>query len=383
MKTPVLQRRTLALLAVLVPLLILFVFVAIRSGPLAPVAVTLTTVEEKVLAPALFGIGTVEARYTYRIGPTMAGRLMRLDVQVGDRVAAGRVLGEMEPVDLDERIRAQEAALERARAQLVEAETREGHARREANRYELLLQVKSVSEELAAARRHELRLAEAGRAAARQEVVRLAAEQQALAAQRRDLRLLAPVDCLVAARESEPGSTVVAGQTVVECIDPASLWVNVRFDQIQARGLAPDRAAEIILRSRPDEVLVGRLLRVEPLADAVTEEMLAKVVFADLPDPLPPLGELAEVTVTLPDLPAAPVIPNAAVQSEAGRRGVWKVTDDALRFTPVTLGMTDLDGRVQVLDGLAAGDQVVLYSERALSSRSRIRVVEHLVGAGR
>ena len=45
MKLPSLQRRTLALIAVIVPLLLLFVYVALRSGPLAPVAVTLTTVQ--------------------------------------------------------------------------------------------------------------------------------------------------------------------------------------------------------------------------------------------------------------------------------------------------------------------------------------------------
>jgi len=36
--------------------------------------VTVTTAESRSIAPALFGIGTVEARYTYRIGPTIAGR---------------------------------------------------------------------------------------------------------------------------------------------------------------------------------------------------------------------------------------------------------------------------------------------------------------------
>ena len=61
-------------------------------------------------------VGTVEARYTYRIGPTAAGRLKQLAVEVGDVVQAGNLLGEMDPVDLDERIRAQSAAIKRAEA---------------------------------------------------------------------------------------------------------------------------------------------------------------------------------------------------------------------------------------------------------------------------
>ena len=56
------SRRVWMLLAVLVPLAVLLVWVAIRSGPLAPVEVTAVQVEERAIEPALFGIGTVEAR---------------------------------------------------------------------------------------------------------------------------------------------------------------------------------------------------------------------------------------------------------------------------------------------------------------------------------
>ena len=107
MKKLPLQGRTLALLAVIIPLLVLFIYVGLRSGPLAPVAVTVASVESRAITPALFGIGTVEARYTYKIGPTFAGRVKRLEVHVGDQVKAGQVLGEMEPVDLDDRVRSQ------------------------------------------------------------------------------------------------------------------------------------------------------------------------------------------------------------------------------------------------------------------------------------
>lgn len=58
--------------------------------------------------------------------------------------------------------------------------------------------------------------------------------------------------------------------------------------------------------------MAGHVLRIEPRADAVTEETLAKIVFNAPPVPLPPLGELAEVTVQLGELPAAPTISNAA-----------------------------------------------------------------------
>lgn len=372
--------RTLALLAVILPLLALFIYVGLRSGPLAPVAVTVAKVESRALTPALFGIGTVEARYTYRIGPTIAGRVKTLNVHVGDLVRAQQLLGEMDPVDLDDRVRSQEAVLKRAQATVREAEARLAYANTQAKRYEQLFAVRSSSEEARTTKRQEAQIADAALAAARQELARARSDREALMSQRSNLRLVAPVDGVVSMRDAEPGTTVVAGQAVVEVIDASSLWVNVRFDQISATGLAQDLPARIVLRSRGGQALPGRVLRVELKADAITEELLAKVVFEGRPEPLPPVGELAEVTVELPPVASAPTIPNAAVRREGNKLGVWQVVDGDLRFVVLKLGVADLDGFVQVREGLVEGDQVVLYSEKALTARSRVHVVERIAG---
>ncbi|MFZ1683117.1 MAG: efflux RND transporter periplasmic adaptor subunit [Candidatus Zixiibacteriota bacterium] len=394
MKRPPIKGRTLALVGVLVPLLALFIYVVLRSGPLAPVLVTVAVVEDSSITPALFGIGTVEAQYTYKIGPTIAGRVKRVDVQVGDRVQVGQVLGEMEPVDLDDRVVSQEAALRRAEAAVLafEAQVREVSARREnaatlANRYEQLFQSGGLSEEEIEGRRLEYQVAEANHAlaranldAARQDVERNRSDRDGLLRQRANLKLVAPVDGLVASRNADPGTTVIAGQAVVEIIDPNSLWINVRFDQLSSGGLHSGQRARIVLRSQSKSDINGRVLRVEPLADAVTEEILSKVVFDLAPEPLPPLGELAEVTVALTALPTSPTVPNASLQRVDGRLGVWLIADGDLRFAEVKMGASDLDGQVQILEGLKAGELVVVYSQRELRAQSRIKIVERLPG---
>ncbi len=164
--------RSLALIAVLVPLAALFVWVALRSGPLAPVPVTVVKVGSQSIAPALFGIGTVEARYTHRIGPTVAGRVLRVDVQVGDRVDAGQSIGEMDSVDIDQRLAAQAAAVRRAQAevqaadaQILDAAARRTFAQAEERRYEQLAAEEVVSQEAVEARRQESQMAAAGGAA--------------------------------------------------------------------------------------------------------------------------------------------------------------------------------------------------------------------------
>ena len=393
MKMLAASRRTIALIMVLLPLLLVFGYVVARSGPLAPVPVTVVEVGKQAITPALFGIGTVEARYRYRVGPTMTGRLSWLKGDVGDRVTAGQVIGEMDPVDIDDRISANQAAVKRAVASVAAAEARvkdfvarEKYARLQAERYKRLVTERNVSKEAAEAKEQAYQIAKAGLAAAqadlkaaRHELEKLRFEYEGLLQQRDNLRLVVPMDGVIAGRYIEPGSTAVAGQAVLEIIDPESIWVSVRFNQLQSDGLAKDLPAIVVLRSRSDRPVSGKVARVELLADPVTEETLAKVAFDRLPEPFPPLGELAEVTVSLPRLDATVVVPNASIKRVNGQSGVWVVENDSLRFAPVEIGVSDLDGRVQILRGLEPGDRVVLYSKKELTANSRISITDRLL----
>ena len=385
------SRRVWTLLAVLVPLLLLFAWVAFRSGPLAPINVTVAQVEERSISPAMFGIGTVEARYTQKVGPTAAGRVTMVAVDVGDTVVAGQLLAQIDPIDLDQRIdaatggTARSAALEQAAmAQIADATARVVLARSVAARTEKLKQGGWVTDAMVDQRRQELAAAQAGLAAAQanrhaatMDRGRLGAERSALVEQRANLRLVAPHTGMVVRRAVEPGTTVVAGQSVIEIIDPSQLWINVRFDQTQSAGLAAGQQVRIALRSRPDAPLSGIIERVEPMADALTEEVLAKARFTVTGD-MPAIGELAEVTVALPAQARSLAIPNGAVHRIDGQVGVWAIRDGDLAFVSLKLGVQDLEGWVQVLGGLTRGEQIVTHSARALSSSSRFSIVDRL-----
>jgi multidrug efflux pump subunit AcrA (membrane-fusion protein) len=220
-----LSRRGSTLLAVLLPLLLAFAWVAFRSGPLAPIDVTVAQIEERKVAAAIFGIGTVEARYTQKIGPTAAGRVSMVAVDVGEMVEAGQLLAQIDPIDLDQRIDAatggiaRSAALEQAAAaQVADASARLVLARSVASQTEQLKLGGWASEAMVDQRRQELVAAEAGlalaqanRSAAGMDRRRLDAERAALEEQRTNLRLIAPQAGLIVRRAAEPGTTVVAG----------------------------------------------------------------------------------------------------------------------------------------------------------------------------
>ena len=106
MKFKTINNKVLRLLAVLVPLFLLFIYLALQSRSLASVPLTMTVVEKKQITPVLFGIGSLEARHTYRIGAVTSGRIKAVNVDVGNVVHAGQVFGEIDLVDLDEHLNA-------------------------------------------------------------------------------------------------------------------------------------------------------------------------------------------------------------------------------------------------------------------------------------
>lgn len=373
-------------------LLLAMVFVIQRTGPLAPVRVTVVHAFKGPLTPALYGIGTVEARRSYAVGPTAAGRVLRVLVDVGDTVKAGQLLAEMDPVDLAQRLQALDASLARgnsaiaaAAAQMTDAAARRELAAINTRRYADLGQQNFVSTGAVEAKVQEQTSADAGAhaaqanlSAARQDLVRLQAERAGLLQQRQNVRLVATQDSVVLSRDAEPGSTVVAGQTVLKLVDPASLWVKTRFDQGRSTGLLPNLTAEIVLRSNAATLLHGKVARVELQSDSVTEERVAQIAFDTLPAGLS-VGELAEVTLRLPATPPSLLLPNAAIKRQGGQTGVWLLDAGRLQFAPLRLGQSSLDGQVQVLDGLKAGSQVVVYSAKELTAGTRTQVVESLM----
>lgn len=384
--------KVIALVLTAVILLATIVFIMQRAGPLAPVRITLHQAAQGSFTPSIYGIGTVEARRTFLIGPTTAGRVLRVLVDTGDVVKAGQLLAEMDPVDLDNRLLALDASLARgnstiaaAQAQTTDAAARKSLAAVNARRYVELGQQNFMSAGAVEAKVQEHISADAGAsaaqsnlAAAQQDLMRLKAERAALAQQRQNMRLVATQNGVVLSRDAEPGSTVVAGQSVLKLVDPANLWVKARFDQGRTAGLEVGLPVAIVLRSRPGAVQAGTVARVELLGDSVTEERVAQISFAAIPQGIS-IGELAEVTLKLPATAPALLLPNAAIKKVNGQSGAWQYKEGELSFTPLRLGQTSLEGQVQVLEGIKQGDTMVVYSEKEINQKSRIQVVQSLI----
>jgi HlyD family secretion protein len=256
----------------------------------------------------------------------------------------------------------------------------------EARRYAQLGKKEFVSHSVVDAKLQEQKTADAQLAgaeasldAARKDQGRFNAEREGLKQQRQNIRLFAPTDGVITARDAEAGSTVVAGQSVVKLMEPSSLWIKVRFDQARSTGLRTDLPAEIALRSQRGISLTGKVVRMELLSDSVTEERMAHVAFDRLPKDVA-IGEMADVKVGLPPIRDVLVIPNASLRLQGTQVGVWVRDDGHLRFAPVKTGSESPDGRVEVLEGLRGGEEIVVYSEQDIKDGSHIEVVASLSG---
>lgn len=361
-------------------------FFLFTRGPLGPPKVTVAKAQKESLKPGVFGIGTVEAKLSYTIGPTQAGRVLTVSADHGDRVKIGQVLGEIDPVDIDQKLQSAAAAVVKAQnavtvseAQVRDALSRNALAQTNAKRYGDLLAASAISRELADAKQNEANSAQASLdatratlAAAQEEVARAAFDRSALLSQRTNLQLVSPVNGIVVSRDAEPGTTVVAGQSVFHLVDEKTLWVRTRIDQARFYGIAVGQPASIVLRSSPDAPLPGKVVRLEVQGDNVTEERFVDVAFDELPGIIP-LGELAEVTINLPPVADALVVPAAAVKRLNRQYGVWVAEGGKVRFQPVKVGAQTLDGKIEIRDGLKAGDTVVVYSPKLLEDGMKVR----------
>lgn len=386
------KKRTLILTALAVLLLGLFALAMTRVGPLAPTQVTVVTAQEGVFTPQLFGIGTVEARRSWMIGPTVAGRVLSVKVDVGDTVKAGQWLAEMDPVDLDQRLASLEATIDRtanalasAKAQQTDAQAKRELAVSNLRRNQDLADKQFISstalETVVQTRISADAALEASRAnvlMAEQDLIRAKADKAALLQQKASVRLMATADGVVTTREAEPGSTVVAGQAVLRIMDPSSLWLKLRVDQGRSSGLAPGLKAQIVLRSKSHQTLTGSVARLELLGDSVAEERVAQLTFDTLPAGVA-VGEMAQATLDLPPIAPSVLIPLASIHKRDGQTVVWRLEAGKPVLSMVKVGATSLGGQAQILEGLKAGDVVVVHSQKPLSKAMRLKVVEAIV----
>jgi HlyD family secretion protein len=354
-----------------------------------PISVQTASVEHNV-AVRVFGLGTVEARVLSRIGFEVGATLVELNADHGDRVSKGQVLARLSAGE-------QEANVAKARAALLIAEVNISKSaanvekaqailaqKQEANRRKQALVGRDiVSQQAAGEAARDEAVAEADVAVALSEAESAKAQLTDARAQLqfeetmlRHRTLIAPYDAIIIERHKEAGTVIKAGDPIFTLIEIGSYWGLAYVDEARAGSIREGQRVDARLRSRPQDAFTGRVVRVGLESDRVTEERRV-FIKGDNPPPQVFLGEQVEFWITVAQLDKALLVPLAAVHGYDGRQAaVWTVESGRLKRRVVKMRHRTEDARLEIVDGLPNGAQVIVRLESGLREGRAARVIE-------
>jgi RND family efflux transporter MFP subunit len=316
--------------------------------------VAVVPAELRDLARTVTVTGPIEPLRTVSVNAQMAGILLRVLVEEGDRVRSGQLMAELDA-------RETSAQLERARAVLANAEAAFQRAQ------QLSANGLSTQAELDAAR-SAFEMAKAD--------VELWNTRLAFS------RIAAPVSGMVTVKRVEQGSAVSTNQALFEIADDTLLVVRVRVSELDVVHLRTGAPATVRLDAYPEARVEGRIRRVFPSADAASRLVPVEVALGRRPPGVEARpGFLARVEFALDSRTDVLSVPASAIGVADGGTFVYVVDADTLVRRPVETGLTAV-GWMEITDGLEPGEPVVTSGHVNLRPGLEVRVGEELTTAG-
>ena len=318
------------------------------------------TARRSALARTLEVSGGLKAVNSAVVKAKVAAELRTLTVREGDRVKAGQVIGQLDTVELDWRLRQAEQAAASARAQF-------GIARRTLENNRALVAQgfisptgleTSVDNEAAARANHEAAVA----------AVELARKARA------DGTLVAPIAGLVSQRLAQPGERVPVDGRIVEIVDLARVELEAAVAPEDVVQFALGQRATLQVDGLP-EPLAARVARINPSAQTGSRSVL--VYLAVDPNPALRQGLFARGRVAVAEVQGI-AVPLAAVRTDLSQPYVLQVSNGKTTLKTVKLGARgELAGQAWVIvsDGLAEGATVLTGSAGAVRDGTPVRLV--------
>ena len=317
----------------------------------AKAEVPLEFITREVVQPVLARLpGVVEfsgplvAPETAIVRAKAAGTLLALNTTEGSRVVAGQVLGRIDLAELTSRVAERGAQLESVRTALAQAD-----------------RTHASNERLAAQQFISPIALDNSRAAVETARAQLAAAQASLETTRLSLRdgaLVAPISGIVAKRYVLPGEKVANEQQVLTIVDLSRLELAGSVGTHEVSRLAPGMAVVVQVEGLAEPVQ-GRIARIAPAAEAGTRSIGVTLELANPQERLR-AGQYALARAVLADDTERLTVPVTAIGNTAGQDHVWIIESGVLARRAVTLGRRDArEGRVEILQGVSAGSQVL------------------------
>lgn len=313
-------------------------------------AVNLLTVGPAPVDRPIDATGNTAAIRSADLGAPMTARIEGLEVKIGDRVEAGRLLVRLD--DTQARLRASQAQAQATAAGVQADQVQADHARLAplAQRGSL---PRGQIEQLAAQARSAKASATAARAAAR-------AAGQAVS----ESEVRAPFAGVILDLPKEVGEvvTLAPATTVARLADLSRLEVAIRVHARDLRRVTVGDPATVTLANLGVTV-DGQVVRIGHEIDPVTRTAEVVAVIDNAQGA--PIGAFASVTLR-PASREALVVPDSAVDTRGERPAVFVIADGRAQRRPVEVKRLD-QGRFEVLGGLKAGERIIRDRLQAVS----------------
>ena len=326
------------------------------------------------------------------IGAKVGGRVAEVNIDLGDIVAANAPLVSLDRQEFELQVTQARAQLEAARAAVGlqpgdpveklnpenappvrEAEAVWNEAKTKSQRWAQLRQQNAVTEADAEAVIAGEEVAAAKYSAAlngvREKIATISVRSAELAlAQQRfeDAEVAAPFDGLVVERHVAPGSFVQIGDPIATIVRTDPLHFRGMVSERYARRLKLGQSVEVAIESM-SEPRPAKVTRISPTLDPLSRALLFEAEVAN-PDGAIRAGLFAEAEITLDAESVAVVLPASAVIEFAGVEKVWKVIDGTAQEQVVSTGERR-DGLIEILDGVADGDVVLVHAIKGRVAR--------------
>ena len=323
-------------------------------------AVKLMTVQVESMGSGAEFAGEVRARVESRLGFRVAGKLIKRQAEIGQRVRPGQVLAQLDPQDY-------KLATDAMNAQLMVATTNQDLAAAEFKRYKDLKDQNFVSGV-------ELDRREATLKSASAQVAQMQAQLTSQGNQSGYTRLVADVAGIVTAVEAEPGQVVAAGTPIVRIAQDGARDVLFSVPEDRLKAIAMGSVVEVRQWSAATK-LKGVVREVAALADAVTRTYMVKVALEGA-EPLP-LGSTVSVAPQALSTNGVQVIklPTSALKQEGKNSAVWVLDPASMTVKSQPVQLVTADGNEVVIgSGLEPGMQVVIAGVHVLSPGQKVSV---------
>ena len=320
--------------------------------------------------------GSLAPQSRVAVHAKLPGTLSSVRVQIGDRVREGDVVATLDRREIDAQVDAAAAAVNVARAGLDSAEAALANAVLELDRAKNLFDKGAIPRQRLDSAETAHRAASAGRDLAKANLAQADAALRRAREIQRDATLTSPITGVVVEGNYDAGNLVSPGseKPVVAVADLRVMKLEAGVSELDAGKLRPGMTARVIAPAKPGQVFHGRLAAIAPEVDARNRHFQIEVRIDNANGALLS-GMYATASIPIERAAQAVVVPREAVTTRDGERVVLRIDGDVVKATPIKEGLTD-GSRVQILDGLAAGQVVVADARRDVASGVKVRPIE-------